>query len=421
MEPPRFPVTRRQALRLGAGLAAAPLLGGCAADPDDGVAGAADSSGIQRLLQARAAAVLHRDRTALLATVDPAATGLRATQAQLLPNLAQVPLAGWEYRLLAVGAFPLPAQAVGGGSRPAARVAAQVQLRYRLAGYDTQPVTATQYWTLVRRGGDWLLASDTDGAASGHTGDSQLWDLGPVRAVRGASCLVLGLRQDAPLRQLAAVADRAVPAVSTVWGNDWAGRTVLLAPSALDEFGALLDADPRAYQSIAAVTTGELGAHSAPADRIIVNPQAYDGLSDFGRGVVLTHETTHVATRAITTAATPRWLAEGAADWTAYLRSGRPPKAIAPELAADLAAGRVPVALPTDDEFASTAGELPQAYEKAWLACCAVAARGGAAAVPAVYRGVAARGSVDGALRGVIGMGLDEFTTFWRKYLQTVL
>jgi hypothetical protein len=422
MEPPR-PLGRRRALQLGAGLLAGPLLGGCAADPDDGgVAGAVGGAGIERLLAARGAAVLRRDRAALLATVDPRAPALRAAQSRLLGNLAQVPLAAWEYRLVSVGAFPLPTEAVG-ASGPAPRVAAEVQLRYRLAGYDAEPVTATEYLTLVRRARGWLLASDSDGAASGHRGDAQLWDLGPVQAVSGASCLVLGLRQPGPLRGLAAVADRAVPAVRAVWGDGWGSREVLLAPSALDEFGALLDADPAAYQAIAAVTTGELGADKAPADRIIVNPQAYDGLSDFGQAVVLTHETTHVATRAITRTWTPRWLAEGAADWTAYLGSGRTARQIAPELAADVAAGREPAQLPTDADFAPTAARLPQSYEKAWLACETIAAHGGRQAVPAVYRAVSAAGgdgttATDSALRAVLGVGLTRFTELWRDFVR---
>jgi hypothetical protein len=44
------------------------------------------------------------------------------------------------------------------------------------------------------------------------------------------------------------------------------------------------------YRGIAAVTTGEAGgAGAAPADRVIVNPDAYGLLGDFGRQVVLTH------------------------------------------------------------------------------------------------------------------------------------
>lgn len=414
-----------------------------AADARESGADAAARRGIQRTLDRRAAAVLARDQAALAATVTTTAQALRDSQAAMLANLAQVPVAAWSYRLQTLDAFALPpvlsepdaADDAASGDDPDGTVerrAVQVQLGYRLSGFDSEPVTATQYLTFTRQAGsggggsgssagDWLLSSDSDHPG----GDTQLWDLGPVTVVHGRSCLVLGLRGASTCRQIADGADRAVPAVSAVWGRSWGERTVLLAPLGTDQFGRLLGVDPLDYASIAAVTTGELGsAEAGRTERITVNPQVWDSLNALGRRVVTTHETTHVATRAITEQWTPRWLSEGAANWTGYLGTGRTPAQIAPELLADLAAGRVPAALPADAAFDGSAPDLAQAYEQAWFACRSVVLRHGQPRLVALYAAVAATGgkggqdaAVDTALRRTLGTGLTAFTAQWRTDL----
>jgi hypothetical protein len=394
--------------------------GSAASSPGDAEA----RQGIQQVLDRRAAAVLARDQAALAATVPVDAQALRDSQAAMLANLAQVPLASWTYTVQALDGFALPAvlsDPAGGADQ---RRAVTVQLGYRLSGFDSVPVTATQYLTFTRTsgsgsgGGGWLLLSDSD-----HPGGAaQLWDLGPVTAVHGRSCLVLGLREQGVLQAVADEADRAVPAVSAVWGRAWGERTVLLVPLASDQFGELLGVNPLDYASIAAVTTGELGQADADrTERITLNPQVWDSLNALGRRVVTTHETTHVATRAITEQWTPRWLSEGAANWTGYLGTGRTPRQIAPELLADIAAGRVPAALPADAAFDGSAPDLAQAYEQAWFACRSVVLRHGEPRLVALYAAVAAAGgkvgqdaAVDTALRRTLGLGLTAFTAQWR-------
>ncbi|MEY9963670.1 hypothetical protein ABIA33_001703 [Streptacidiphilus sp. MAP12-16] len=414
---------RRGVLAAGAALVAAGGLGGAVwrggHHHAPGTASAGADAEVRRAIQdaldRRAAAVRARDQGALAATLLPGAQALRSSQSTMLRNLAQVPTAAWDYQLQALDAFPLPPTL-----DPAERRAVRVQLAYRLAGFDTQPVTATQYLTFTRQGGSWLLSSDSDRA-----GDAELWDLGPVNAVHGRYCLVLGLRGADALRAFAVEADRAVPAVSAVWGDSWGQRTVLQVPLGLDQFGRLLGADPLGYASIAAVTTGELGpAEAGRTERITVNPQVWDGLNALGRRVVTTHETTHVATRAVTEQWTPRWLSEGVANWTGYLGTGRSPQQIAPELIVDLAAGRVPDHLPADDAFDGSAPGLPQAYEQAWFACRSVVLRHGQPRLVALYHALAATGgrggpdaAVDSALRQTIGTGLTAFTAQWRSDL----
>lgn len=390
-------------------LALLAALVGCA-----GSASSGEDQDIQWMLDTRAAAVRERDAGAFLATVDPAEEGFRDGQRRMFANLADVPLSDWGYQLLRTDAFTPP----GGAVR---RVAAEVRLTYRLAGYDTSPVKAVQYLTLVHRGGHWRVASDTDGAAEGRRTARQLWDQGAVEVVRGRHSVVLGTGGDrAALRELADRTDRAVPAVEAAWPGGWPGKVVVLAPSSVEGMARLLDADAAGYQGIAAVTTGETGGSArAPAARVIVNPEAYEQLSDIGRQIVLTHETTHVATRTVTTTATPLWLSEGFADWAAYRTTDRTPATAAPELASAHALGSAPRELPSaeDFHFSGDARRLARAYESGWLACRMIADRWGEAKLVDYYRAVAREGSVERATASELGVSMAEFTRRWRAYM----
>ena len=397
-------------------IAAAAALSGCSSAKPEPTTPPPDA-GLRKVLDARATALLHHDRPAFLAGIDPHAQTFLAAQRRMFGNIAGVPLAAWSYTLVRTGAFPLPPAADG-----IRRTAVEVQLRYRLRGYDTQPVVSTAYLTLDRRGGRWYVGGDSDGAAGGHRTAVQLWDQGPVRVVRGAHSLVLGLGADKTLRGYATDADQAVPEVRHAWGSGWPGKVVIEAPASLDQMAALLDAKPADYRDIAAVTTGEGGGNAAaPSDRVIINPAAFGELSSFGRQVVLTHETTHVATRQSTNAHTPLWLSEGIADWVAYRDSGRTADEIAPELAADVRAGRTPAALPADGDFGSTAGGLAQAYEGGWLACRMIADQWSPDTLTAFYRAVAKGGTLDSRLRSTLGVGLADFTARWRAYVKQEL
>ncbi|MET7850402.1 hypothetical protein ABZT48_19705 [Streptomyces avermitilis] len=377
---------------------------------------ARDSSAaeVQRVLDRRAAAVLHRDRSAFLATESPLApaAGQLATGAEEFGNLRGVPLASWSYRVTAF-------HRSGKGATAAA------ELHYRLKGYDRAPVTAGRTLRLTRGDGRWYVATDEPAKKSGE----QLWEQGAVRIVRGEHSLVLGVGQPDPvLRGYANLADRAVPAASQAWGSDWAGRVVVLVPKSLDGMAGLLGAPASGYRGIAAVTTGEVGgAAKAPADRIVVNPDAYGVLGDFGRQVVLTHEATHVATRAHTTAATPLWLSEGYADWVGYRGSGRTAARTAPELDRAVREGQVPAALPADSDFgfSGDAGKLARAYEAGWMACRMIADRWGEVRLDDFYRAVGDHrtraGAVEGALKDVLGTTPERFTARWRAYLKAQL
>ncbi|MFF8968118.1 hypothetical protein [Streptomyces sp. NPDC014995] len=375
------------------------LLVGCGGRP------ATDSAraDVQRVLDRRAAAVLAHDEDAYAATGDRTGyTRLRA-----------VPLAAWSYRVTAV-------------HRSGDTATADAELSYRIEGYDRAPVTAGRTVRLIRAAdGRWTVTSERPAMKAG----GQLWDRGTVAVVRGAHSLVLGVgHSGARLRTFADLADRAVPAVSEAWGTDWARHVVLLVPESLDGMAAMLGSPASSYRGIAAVTTGETGgAARTPADRVVVNPDAYGMLGPVGQQVVLTHETTHVATRAHTNAATPLWLSEGYADWVGYRGTGRTPKQAAPELEHAVVQGQVPAELPTDGDFgfAGDANRLARAYEGGWLACRMIAERWGEERLEAFYRAVGEHGKRDGAVEGamesVLGTTEADFTAEWRQYLHDQL
>ncbi|MEU9781273.1 hypothetical protein AB0H92_09910 [Streptomyces phaeochromogenes] len=392
---------------MGVLLAALTASAGCG-----GGSGTDSASGdVQRVLDTRAAAVRDGSEREFVATQAPAAlaAGERAAARTEFRNLRGVPLADWTYR-------------VTGLHRSGDRATADAELRYRIEGYDRAPIVTARTLSLARADGRWYVTADRPGKDSSQ----QLWEQGAVMAVRGEHSLVLGVgRPRDALRHYAELADRAVPAVREAWGEDWSRRVVVLVPKSLDGMAGLLGAPASGYRGIAAVTTGEAGGSAkAPADRIIVNPDAYGVLGAFGRQVVLTHETTHVATRASTSAATPLWLSEGYADWVGYRGTGRTAPQAAPELARAVAEGRVPDVLPGDGDFGfgGDAGSLARAYEGGWLACRMIAERWGEVRLGEFYRAVGERekraGAVEAGLEEVLGTSLEEFTGLWRAYVR---
>ncbi|MFH9721689.1 hypothetical protein ACH4M4_01810 [Streptomyces sp. NPDC017254] len=362
---------------------------------------------IQTLLDRHARALTDRDRPGYLAAVDPA---YAPTALTVFRRLATVPAEGWTYR-------------VTGIDRTASdRVTARAELGYRLRDHDERPATGARVLDLTRRDGRWYVTGDRPAEGAPR----HLWEQGDVATVRGVRSLVLGVGQTPErLREIAAAADRAVPVVSAAWPAGRARQVVVLVPGSLAGMGELLGAPGASYRGIAAVTTGETGGRAdAPADRVIVNPDAYGVLGAFGRQLVLTHETVHVATRAATTSSTPVWLSEGFADWVAYRDAGRTPAQAAPELARAVRAGELPARLPDDTDFAfgGDAEALARAYEGGWLACALIADRWGETELRDFYRAVGAHpgrdGAVEKALQEVLGTTPEEFTAEWRASLK---
>ncbi|MFE9257181.1 hypothetical protein [Streptomyces sp. NPDC006879] len=392
----------RAGLALLLAMLLATFLPGCGS-PADPAAGQITVS-----LASRAGALLARDEAGWLGALEGPA---RERAHEEFTNLREVPLASFEYRTQQV-------------HRHGDTAVAEVELRYRIEGHDRVPVTQNRQVSARVRGGHWQVTGDERGRGV----PPQLWEQGPVTAVRTQRVLLLGVGH--PREQLDAMADeaqRAVPAVSAAWPEPWAERTLVLVPASLQAMAELLGSSASSYRGMGAVTTGQVGSVPAPSDRVVVNPEAYAELSSVGRRVILTHETVHVATRTATTASTPLWLSEGFADWVAYRGTSRPPAEAAPALREALSAGEQPGALPVDAAF-SFSGDgdgLARAYEGSWLAVRLIAQRWGEERLARFYCAVGAHpqraGAVESALAGVLGTDLAGFTADWRAAVRAEL
>ncbi len=213
-------------------------------------------------------------------------------------------------------------------------------------------------------------------------------------------------------------ADRtAVTAVNRVLPDWHRGLVVEVAESA-DALVAELDAKPDEYAQIAAVTTTVDGSTEAGAPvHVFVNPEVLGPLQATGAQVVMTHETTHVATDAAN-ATMPLWLVEGFADYVA-LRDVRLPLSVtAAQITEQVRRHGVPDHLPTDEEFGTTQTHLGAQYEAAWLACRTLADLGSEAELVDFYTGVEHGADQAAELRRIFGISQRSFVRTWQGRLQ---
>jgi hypothetical protein len=381
---------------------------------------------VQAVLDARATALLNRDREGWLAPIDATSTEFRERQAAVFDAMADVPLASWSYEVDATrgsDTTDLPL-------RYGAKVwVPQVTLSYAFAEFDPRPTIASQVFTFVERDGAWLLAADDDFDDTSVRTSRMLWDYGPVSVVRGERALVLGhpdTRQT--MLQVARETDEAVPRVTRVWGEGWVQRVVVLVPQSTEELSLILG-EGIDLSNIAAVATAQLlggpGYYDPVGDRIVVNPPNYTALGEAGRRVVLTHEVTHVASRADSGPALPLWLVEGLADYVGYRESGVAVESAARKIGDEVRSGRVPDRLPTAEDFRGGNPRLAYAYEGAWLAALRIVEAYGEDTLLRLYRQIGAAGPeadaeevVDTAFQEVLGMSHSAFATDWQVDLK---
>jgi hypothetical protein len=379
----------------------------------------ARNQAVAKLLAARAAAVLAKDRDGFLDTVDTTDSTFYAGQVQLVDRLDALDFASWSYTIVGDGPG-LPAARAA--ALPAGSTILRVRLSYQLAGTETT-VDREQYLTVVPRRDGWLVSSDSDGAAEGYDTDRDLWDLGPVRELRGDSSVVVADTQGLTtpqLRRIADEADLAVRDVDDVWTGEWSRRPLVVVPRTQQDMATLIDSDGDGLAQIAAVTTGSFESGMSRGDRIVINPAAWVTLGQVGRRVVLTHEMTHVATRATSVQAPPIWLSEGFADYVAYQATPVPTTIVASDILDDVRDGNMPKHLPNDADFDASRGDIAAAYESAWLACRMVAERYGEKKLVTLYSSL-----VDSSGPGwpqesvdVLGIGQKQITQDWKAYLR---
>lgn len=325
----------------------------------------------------------------------------------LAANYRRVGITGLALRYVSSAGAATPSEqaALGRGT-----FTASVQVRYRIRGYD-HGVTGldTAFVFVPTRSGIRI------GAIGGHGDREALWLQQPVRVRRTPRTLVLAAPGE-PVDSLAAHARTAVRQVDLVL-HRWTGSLVLEAPGSEAELDAILGAPRSRYANIAAVTTTVDGStRPGTPVHVYLNPAVFNGLKPKGAQVVLTHETTHVATRA-SFAIMPTWLVEGFADFVALDHAGVPVQVAARQYLAHVRRAGLPRHLPTPADLAPTAPHLGATYEAAWLACRSIGLHFGTRAMVRFYDAVDRGTSVARAFPQVLGLSQPRFVRLWRSDL----
>ncbi|WP_433021751.1 hypothetical protein [Kribbella sp. CA-294648] len=386
--------------------------------PDEAAEGVRRAAAGQAVLQKMADAIEEERKASFLDTIDPKAGDFDTQARTIYSNLGKLPLTTFQLRYVGddPGALTPDRRSELGGSES---WLAQVEVSWQLTGFDTKPARETLPVTFVTRDGTTYAASFSDRFVAGQR--RPIWAMGGIEVAKGERSLVISLDSQADADDYAAVTDRAVESVTEVWGKNWKQKAVVYLPAKQSEMESVLGAQPGTYTQIAAVTMAELDTPQVGAPlRIVANPKLFEELGKQGRRIVLTHETTHVASVA-TASPVPLWLAEGFADYVAFDAVSVQDESAAKELFKAVRAGKVPKALPSPEAFAASSTELPLAYESGWLACRLISEREGQSKLVKFYRAVHASKSPTGladAFRTVLGTTEQEFTADWQKYLK---
>ena len=284
-----------------------------------------------------------------------------------------------------------------------------VQLTYRYDGYDAQPARMETAVAFAPAGDEVRIASF--GGADART---PLWLADRLSVVRTPRTLLAVAGTSTG--RYAGLVTRAVRQVSRVL-PEWKGRLLVEVPESKDELDAALQSQPDQYDNIAAVTTTADGslASGAPV-RVFVNPDVFGRLKARGAQVVMSHETTHVATDA-TFAMMPTWLLEGFADFVALDHAGVPVDLAAGQILARIRKDGLPDGLPTPQELDPTANGLGATYEEAWLACRFLGQEYGTRALVRFYRTVNDGTTTQQAFRRVLHTSQQDFVARWRDDL----
>lgn len=381
------------------------------------------------LLRRQQAALGSGDRSAWLATwgvlarkgprpaisydnlVALGATGV--TLAYLRPQARQLERS---WRVSAPNSTTAFQQAGGkaGGGRPGGAIswAADVEVRWRIAGFERADVHNEVVYTFSTYAGR-TAVTDIRPAAGAR---EPVWLLGRLAVRRTARTLTAALtarRADhlsALLQRAVRDVDRVIPA--------WHGGLVAFVPRTRVQFGRLLATRPAEYAGIAAVTTTVDGSTSTrtPA-AIVINPPVFDTLRPLGAHVVISHEATHDAT-GVAAGPVPPWVAEGFADYVGVGSVDVPMSVSAGDVIAVVRRHGPPAILPGPAAFDLGGARLETAYEEAWLACRAIAARYGQPALVRFYERVVRHPhDVAGAFAAVLHTTRARFTGEWRRYL----
>ncbi|GAA3963832.1 peptidase MA family metallohydrolase [Gordonia caeni] len=316
-----------------------------------------------------------------------------------------------------------------------------VKLTYALGGtarpgVDEPVIELPQVLAFSRYGDEWKLlgdgslAPDPDADPDEPTRPPELapWAFGGLRAadVRtagGTSAVLSYPGTDRTVTRVRRQLTPAVAAVSDFWGDDWPRRAVVMTAGSEEQFAGFTRTEPGTTKAAAAATVFskiDRGARAVVGQRIVLSPAAGQ-LSESGVAVILRHELFHVATRIETAEDAPLWLVEGVAEYVGRRGSDAGVTDVAPDLAVQVASGRLPDELPADSAFAVDNDTARLAYQTAWSFAAFVADRYDEERLRRMYLAVAQGGDTAAttkALEQSLGADRDELIDQWRSWLR---
>jgi hypothetical protein len=287
-----------------------------------------------------------------------------------------------------------------------------VDVEYRLRDWDTTP---------TREETTFVFAPTTTGQAvadiGGPEGRTPIWMTGPVQVESAPRALVI-VRGTGATRFLG-LARHALTDVGRVLPH-WDGPLVIEVPETETGLEQALGASTGQYANIAAVTASVDGSlvRSAPV-HVFINPQVFAGLGPRGAQVVISHESTHVATGATFTSM-PTWLLEGFADYVALAHAGIGVQTAASQILRRIRKDGAPDHLPSAAELDPSASGLGATYEEAWLATRFIGRVYGEAKLVQFYDAVSGGTKVARAFSSVLGTTEKAFVTSWRADLRAL-
>ena len=411
--PPAPLLARRRAWLVGSGLVAVVLVVALGTwllvrpDPylapaPTGSAPVADPAGAGHTLRELQTAVSTRDATAARALAPASDTDAADLLSAVVDNAGA----------LGVEEFTLRYVDAVGGVDPAGRWQAAVDLTWRFAGFDRQPVHEEVLVGFGLQDGAVTITS-----LGGGDRRTPLWLSGPLEVRRSSLSLVLATSA-ATADLVAERADAAVPVVQRVLPR-WRGRLVVEVPASEAGLDAALAAEAGSYAAIAAVSASVDGTLTPGSEvHIFINPEVYGDLDPVGGQVVMSHEAAHVATAAPLTSGMPLWLSEGFADFVALHDVDLPLTTTAGQIIEQVRRDGAPDHLPGAPEFGQGSSHLGAAYESAWVACLVLAEAGGEQALVRLYDRVSRGRDPGAALREGFGLSETGLTQRWRQRLE---
>jgi hypothetical protein len=253
-------------------------------------------------------------------------------------------------------------------------------------------------------------------SVSAGSGALPIWLAGKLTVVRQSGLAVMRLNGGDTKQPVDAMAANARAGVRRVVPHT-SGLLAVVSPHTQAEMAQLVGQKIANVKQIAAVSTQLDGGGNASAGAVIVlNPAVFATMDRRAAQVVLTHEATHVLTKAVGTRA-ETWVVEGFADFVALHDDSASLSLSAGQILAEVKAGGGPKHLPTAADFSATEHGLGAVYESAWMIFRMLAATYGDTKVETFYAHVLDGTPLDQALKSSFGLTNSELTTRWRSYL----